>query len=82
MGDIVAYDASTGLADIHARNKFGVGDRVQIIHPSGNQDLTVESLLDKHGNVVQEASGSGYCVKMPVHMQKPLNNAMLARYLD
>ncbi|HSG92684.1 MAG TPA: tRNA 5-hydroxyuridine modification protein YegQ, partial [Methylotenera sp.] len=27
VGDVVAYDAEKGLADIEARNKFGVGDR-------------------------------------------------------
>jgi putative protease len=80
VGDVVAYDAQTGLADIEARNKFGVGDRLQIIHPSGNQELRVERMFNKKGEEIQEASGSGYFVRVPVAAQD-LNNAMVARYL-
>jgi putative protease len=44
VGDIVAYDAEKGWADIEARNKFAVGDRLQIIHPKGNRDIVVENM--------------------------------------
>lgn len=80
VGDVVAYDSRTGLADIQARNKFGVGDRLQIIHPSGNQELRVERMFNKKGEEIQEASGSGYFVRVPVAAQD-LKNAMVARYL-
>ena len=80
VGDIVAYDAEKGLADIEARNKFKVGDRLQIIHPSGNQDVVVETMFNKKGEPIQEASGSGYYVRMPI-AANDLNNAMVAKYL-
>ena len=80
VGDIVSYDASKGLADIEARNKFGVGDRVQIIHPSGNTEIVIETLFNKKGEPVQEASGSGHFVRLPVKAQN-LQNAMVAKYL-
>ena len=80
VGDVVAYDATTGLADIEARNKFSVGDRLQIIHPSGNQDLLVENMYNKKGEAVQQAAGSGYFVRLPVAARN-LNNAMVAKYL-
>jgi U32 family peptidase len=81
VGDIVAYDAEHGLASIEARNKFGVGDKLQIIHPSGNQDIVVETMLNKKGEPIQEASGSGYFVKVPVQAAN-LQNAMVAKYLS
>jgi len=77
---VVAYNPETGLADIEARNKFGVGDRLQIIHPTGNQELRVEHMFNKKGEEIQEASGSGYFVRVPVAAQD-LRNAMVARYL-
>jgi len=80
VGDIVAYDAEKGLADIEARNKFAVGDCLQIIHPSGNQELVVEQMFNKKGDNIQEASGSGYFVRLPI-VARDLSNAMVARYL-
>jgi len=80
VGDVVAYDALTGLADIEARNKFSVGDRLQIIHPSGNQEIRVEHMFNKKGEEIKEASGSGYFVRVPIAAQD-LSNAMVARYL-
>jgi U32 family peptidase len=80
VGDIVAYDAQAGMASIEARNKFAVGDKLQIIHPTGNHDLVVESMLNKKGEQIQEASGSGYFVKVPMKAAD-LQNAMVAKYL-
>ena len=62
------------------RNKFAVGDRLQIIHPSGNQELVAEQMFNKKGENIQEASGSGYFVRLPI-AAKYLSNAMVAKYL-
>lgn len=80
VGDIVAYDVDNGWADIEARNKFAVGDRLQIIHPSGNQDIVIETILNKKGQQVAEAAGSGHYVRIPVKAAN-LQNAMVAKYL-
>lgn len=80
VGDVVAYDAEKGLADIEARNKFAVGDRLQIIHPTGNKELIVEQMFNKKGENIQEASGSGYFVRLPI-AANDLANAMVAKYL-
>jgi len=80
VGDVVAYDTVKGLADIEARNKFAVGDRLQIIHPTGNQELVVEQMFNKKGENIQEASGSGYFVRLPI-VANDLSNAMVVRYL-
>jgi putative protease len=80
VGDVVAYDAESGLADIEARNKFAVGDRVQIIHPTGNKELVVEQMFNKKGESIQEASGSGYYVRVPI-TASDLSNAMVSKYL-
>jgi len=80
VGDIVAYDAEKGLADIAVKNRFAVGDRLEIIHPSGNRDLVVETLFNKHNESVTEAAGSGIHVRLPI-AQGNLSNAMVARRL-
>lgn len=80
VGDVVGYDSERGLADIEARNKFAVGDRLQVIHPTGNRDIVVEVMFNKKGEPIQEASGSGYFVRLPLPMAD-LHNAMVVKYI-
>jgi U32 family peptidase len=77
-GEISAYDSQSGLADIQVKNKFAVGDRIELILPSGNRDMVVERMFDKYGNAVQEAPGGGYEVKIPVPVADA--HGLLARY--
>ena len=80
VGDVVAYNVDNGWADIEARNKFAVGDRLQIIHPTGNHDIVIETMLNKKGQQVKEAAGSGHYVRVPLKAVN-LQNAMVAKYL-
>ncbi len=78
-GEIRNYDTATGLAIIDVKNKFSVGDKLELILPEGNQDITVERMENMYGHAMQEASGGGYEVKIPlpeIHSDKGL----LARY--
>jgi putative protease len=78
-GEIRNYDSATGLAEIEVKNKFAVGDRVELILPEGNKDIVVERMQDLHGQEMQEAPGAGYEVKIPI----PEANAgygLMARY--
>ena len=65
VGEIVAVDRERGLAEVLAKNKFGIGDRLEIIHPRGNRDITLSALLDPQGRNVTEAAGGGHRVMMP-----------------
>jgi len=80
VGDIVGYDAEYGMADIAVKNRFALGDRLQIIQPEGNREIVVESLFDKKGQPVSEAAGSGIFVRLPMAAGN-FHNAMVARYL-
>lgn len=79
-GEIKHYDPVTNLAEIEVKNKFSVGDKLELILPEGNQDIVIEQMQDKYGNSVIEASGSGHEVKIPLPA-KPSYNGLLARYL-
>ncbi|PKO54797.1 MAG: U32 family peptidase [Betaproteobacteria bacterium HGW-Betaproteobacteria-2] len=80
VGDIIGYDAEHGLADIAVKNRFALGDRLQIIQPEGNREIVVDSLFDKKGQPVSEAAGSGIFVRLPMAAGN-FHNAMVARYL-
>ncbi len=80
VGEILSYDASTGLADVDVKNRFGVGDRLQLVTPQGNQDVVVEHLEDIQGNTMEVAPGSGYSVRLPLP-QAANEQSLLAKYL-
>ncbi len=80
VGDIVGYDAEQGMADVAVKNRFVLGDRLQIIQPEGNREIVVDSMFDKQGQPVSEAAGSGIFVRLPMTAGN-FSNAMVARYL-
>lgn len=79
-GEIVSYDTNTGLAEIDVKNKFSVGDKLELILPTGNQDITVERMENMYGQEMQEASGGGYEVKIPLPTAAACERGLLARY--
>jgi len=48
-GEIRSYDKESGLATIDVKNKFSVGDKIELILPEGNQDLVIERMENIHG---------------------------------
>ena len=77
VGDIVS--CSGGYAEINVKNKFQVGDRLEIIHPTGNQIIQLTEMRGKKGAAITVAPGSGHHVQIP--MQGDLSKGMIARFL-
>ncbi len=78
-GEIRSYDSETGLATIDVKNKFSVGDTLELILPEGNQNITVERMEGMYGQEMHEASGGGYEVKIPLPATQT-GHGLLARY--
>ncbi len=78
VGQVLEIDAE-GWATVEVKNRFAVGDTLEIIHPAGNQTLVLEAITRK-GEAVDAAPGNGIQVKIP-HMQGK-ENALLARILN
>jgi len=53
-----------GLTTVQAKNKFGVGDSMELLTPAGNHSFVIDEMFDKNGAPVQEAPGSGHVVKI------------------
>ncbi len=81
VGDIVAFDETRQMAEVHVKNRFAVGDRLQLIRPEGNRDIIIERMETLDGEPIQEASGSGWKVRIPLQAEN-LHVAMLSRYMD
>ncbi|MFV0662058.1 peptidase U32 family protein [Denitromonas sp.] len=79
VGDVVAWDAARGLAEITVKNKFGVGDRLELILPAGNREIAVTRMENAAGEPVEVAPGSGHRVWLPLPPEAV--GAFVARYV-
>ncbi len=79
VGDVRAFDAARGLAEVNVRNKFAVGDRLEIIHPSGNHDVQLTHMENAEAQAMEVAPGSGYTVWLP--LPESTVGAFVARYM-
>ena len=50
------YDESTGIATISQRNKFSVGEKIEVMRPMQPFfEMTVDAITDTDGNAMQSA---------------------------
>ncbi|MCE7913899.1 MAG: U32 family peptidase [Nitrosomonas sp. PRO4] len=78
VGDITGFDDANGMAEILVKNRFQVGDRLEIIHPHGNQVVELSHMVDAKGQPVMIAPGSGHRVKIPLNGK--VEHAFVARF--
>ena len=76
VGDVLSVE--NGWARIDVKNRFAVGDRIEVMHPSGNRDITIERMLSDDGADITVAPGSGHLVR--IELDPALDRALLARY--
>ena len=69
--------AADGWAEVETKNRFAVGDTLEIIHPSGNRLVTLEQMRSLDGEALQVAPGSPLRVRIP--LEGPVEGALIAR---
>ena len=77
VGDIVS--CANGYAEIDVKNRFSVGDKLEIIHPSGNSIIDLAAMRGVKGEALTVAPGSGHKVQIP--LQGDMSKGMVARFL-
>ena len=65
VGEVVAAGSELGWATVESKNRFQVGDRLEMISSHGNEMVTLEQILDENGNQLLEVPGSGCRVQIP-----------------
>ncbi len=69
-----------GWAEVEVKNKFSVGDTIEVIHPQGNEIIQLGAMRNMDGEPIEVAPGS------PLHVRIPLDarykGALLARMLN
>jgi putative protease len=77
VGEVLSV--SDGWARVEVKNRFAVGDRLEVIHPQGNRDVELTSMRSDDGADISVAPGSGHIVH--IALDAALDRALLARYL-
>jgi putative protease len=69
-----------GLAEVETKNRFAVGDTLEIIHPAGNRQVRLERMFNLDGESVEVAQGNPVRVRIP--LEGPVEGALIARLLQ
>jgi putative protease len=68
-----------GWAEVEVKNKFAVGDQIEVIHPTGNHTFTLEHMRSSQGEPIAIAPGSPLQVRIPLEAR--YQGALLAKRL-
>ncbi len=79
--EMIGYDAERKMLELDVKNKFQVGDKLELIYPDGNnQELILQKMEDFHGQAMEVAPGSGYKVRIPLNSIKS-DKLLVARFI-
>lgn len=70
-----------GWAEVDVKNRFSVGDSIEIMTPEGNVQFFIQQMHNKKGEDIDVAPGNGHFVYLPVPQEMPLAFAILLRNL-
>ncbi|PAT34747.1 U32 family peptidase [Comamonadaceae bacterium OH2310_COT-174] len=69
-----------GWVEVETKNRFAVGDTLEIIHPSGNRLIKLETMQNADGASIDVAAGNPLRVWFP--LEGPAQGALVARLLQ
>ncbi|NKQ09206.1 prephenate-dependent tRNA uridine(34) hydroxylase TrhP [Pseudomonas sp. SST3] len=71
-----------GLAEVIVKNRFAIGDRLELMTPQGNLNFRLDTLENKRGSRTEVAPGDGHVLYLPVPETVDLRYALLMRELE
>ncbi|MBT7306878.1 MAG: U32 family peptidase, partial [Gammaproteobacteria bacterium] len=84
VAEITDYDPEQKVATLLAKNKFGVGDRLELVLPGGNREIILDQIESLKGERMVEVPGGGYQVKAGLDLtpeQGLYRFGLIARFL-
>ena len=79
VGEVIAVDREQGNITVEAKNKFSVGDEIELMSPAGNIFFKIEQMESDKGEPRQVAPGSGHVVRIPLDVSKIDVKALLLK---
>ncbi|ELH0900127.1 tRNA 5-hydroxyuridine modification protein YegQ [Vibrio cholerae] len=71
----------SAMAEVEVKNKFILGDSLELMTPKGNVIFTLEAMENRKGEATDDAKGNGHFVYIPVPEELDLSYALLMRNL-
>jgi putative protease len=78
VAETLEVDLATGRVKVDVKNRFSVGDKLEIIEPSGNTDIVLSEMWNMAGEPITVAPGSGHFVWIKAPLSS--KHAFIARY--
>ncbi|MCV6588599.1 MAG: tRNA 5-hydroxyuridine modification protein YegQ [Marinobacterium sp.] len=79
VGEVLGRDGN--MIEVDVRNRFEVGDTLELMTPSGNKRFKLNSMINKKGEETDAAPGSGHRVRFEVDAPQSLEFGLLMRDL-
>jgi putative protease len=79
VGELAGEDRD--WIEIEVKNRFAIGDQLELMTPQGNHSFVLETLQDRNGNAIEVAPGNGHRVRIPRPPLAALSRALLLRWL-
>ncbi|KAA1188190.1 U32 family peptidase [Pseudohalioglobus sediminis] len=82
VGEAMACSGDRLTVDV--KNRFAVGDTLELITPAGNHSFQLSHIEDRRGQAMEVAPGSGHVVSIPlpagIHVGEDGGHVLLMRY--
>lgn len=82
VGEFTGKRNEQGMAEVAVKNKFLLGDSVEMMTPKGNIVFNIEKMLNRKNENVDAALGDGHFVFLDVPTDVELDFALLMRNLS
>ncbi len=69
VGEVMELISERNEILVNVKNRFGVGSSLELMTPQGNLNFQLTHLLDKNGQSIEVAPGSGHIVRIPLPVQ-------------
>lgn len=81
VGEIAEIDQARGMALVDVKNKFAVGDELELLTPAGNHRFVLDQMLTRDGANAEVAPGAGHFMWLPLPVLDGLDKALITRSL-
>ena len=80
VAEVLPDQPANGLVGVVAKNKFRVGDRLELLTPESNYHFSLEHIEDMQGRSMEEVPGGGYEIRLKLPVQEA-GMGLITRYL-
>ncbi len=81
VGEITGRNPE-GLVEVEVKNKFTLGNSLELMTPQGNLSFQLEQLQNRKGEQIDVAPGNGHTVYLPVPKEIDVSYGILLRNFD